>query len=422
MDSSRPFSASPQHPGVVPLPVNFSLEPGHFDVGRIRRIQIETDVPGVREVAYFLARELSNRIGRFVKCGLAEENADYFGTIGLTTATKKVFLTQEGYDLDVKGPLAFVSAPDPRGLLHGAITLLQLIEEDREGGFVVPAVRAIDKPSVPWRAVRIDASRGEISAPALARMVEIAAILRCNGLRLARRADAVRDDAIEALSARCRELGIALLVESGEPRTAGRPFRIIRLTAPAAATAETTNLPAVELEISDSPIPTVEEIHACSPDAYALEEDHRCVGLEAWIDWVPGAPDALLERAYLTRLAAFSEVAWTGSFRRPFPDFRERLAGFFAALDRIGADYDVPPPVGVPELIEFESERAIELIPPLPGSRVEYTLDGTDPRDGSPIATAPLFLREEGELRARTRLPNGKASSVVVATIRRRDR
>lgn len=424
MDPHRPNSAPSLPPGVVPLPANAALQSGRFDFASVRAIHIATDSPTVREVAYFLARESSNRIGRFVKCTTAELGSDRDGTVTLTTETKKLYLSDEGYDLDVGPRVVTISAPHARGLLRGGFTLLQSIDADGERGRAIPSMRVIDKPSVPWRALRIDVSRCECSLPWLARMVDVAAMLRLNAFRLALRADTAPAPWHEDLANRCRERGLDALFDRVTPAPPTRPFRIVRLTAPASASttasANATSLPAEELDLSDSPLPSVEEIHACAPEAYALAEDHRCIGLEAWIDALPDAGEALLERAYLTRLAAFSEVAWTGPFRRTFSDFRDRLARLFAAFDHLGVDYDVPPPCGVPELIEFETECAIELVPPLPGSCVAYTLDGTDPTAGSTIASAPLFLRADGELRARTVLRNGKSSVVVASTIRRR--
>lgn len=408
-------------PAVLPLPSSFAVESGYFDVSRLRRIQIEQDTPALREVAFFLARELSERLGRYVRCLAVEDGADYTGSIGLTTATKKLFLTDEGYDLDVKSPLAFISAPRPRGLLHGAITLLQLIQPDAEGGLVLPTVRAIDKPNLAWRALRIDATRETPPMPWLSRLVEICATLRLNGFRLvlADSTLAPSDALLEPLAARCRERGIDLRIERARPSPSGRPFRIVRLTTTATADATTTTLPGEELRLSDSALPSVDEIHGLAPDKDAMADDRRCVGVEAWVDWIPGASEALLERAYLTRLAAFAEAAWTGPFRRSFSDFRERLSSFFAVLDRLGADYDVPPPCGIPEQIEFDGECALELVPPMPGAYVEYTLDGTEPTIGSPVATAPLFLSHECVLKSRTRLRNGKTSAVITTLVRR---
>jgi N-acetyl-beta-hexosaminidase len=413
---SQPGSESPA--AIVPRPANLQNATGLFDIGRVKRILIETDTPAVREVAFFLARELSARIGHFVRCLAVESNADYAGTIGLTTATKKIYLGDEGYDLDIQRELAFISAPHPTGLLHGCITLLQIVESDREGGFVAPAIRALDKPWLACRGLRIDATRERPPTPWLVRTLDIAAWLRFSAVHLST-GSYFHAFELEALAARCRERGLEFsAVPAPASDSAAHPFRLVRLTA--GSDSRNDSLQADAIEFAEDALPTVDTLHALRPEHFALPEGRQLVGLEAWIAWIPGATPPLLERAYLTRLAAIAEVAWTGPFRHSFAEFRDRLRGAFAFFDRIGADYDVPPPAGLPDSIEIEDACALELVAPLPGAVVEYTLDGSDPANGATIARAPLFLREPCTVKLRTRLANGKTSVVVAIEVRRK--
>jgi hypothetical protein len=413
---SQPGNEVP--PPIVPRPANLQSATGIFDVGRVKRIQIEADTPAVREVAFFLARELSNRFGRYVSCHAVSADADFGGTIGLTTATKKLYLGDEGYDLDIQRELAFISAPHPSGLLHGCIALLQIVEPDREGGFVTPALRALDKPWLPRRGLRIDATREIPPRPWLARTIDIAASFRFSAVHL-RVPPGVPDREFESLAQRCNERGLEFEIAHAEaPPNPTLPFRLVRLIA--GPDSQVSTIQAEEIELAGESLPTVDTIHALRPENFAMPEDRQLVGLEAWIDWVPGAALSLLDRAYVTRLAAFAEMAWTGPFRHSFAEFRDRLGGLFASFDRMGIDYDVPPPAGLPDSIEFDELCALELIPPLPGSIVEYTLDGNDPDRDAMIARTPLFLREPCTVKTRTRLANGKTSVVVAIEVRRR--
>ncbi len=422
-----PDSAHDAQPTIVPQPSNFSAEPGLFDLTRIKAILIEPDLPEVREAAFQLAREVSNRLGRFIRCAALDpdpKKTDVFGCIGVSTATKKMFLGSEGYDLDIKKELAFLSAPNPTGLFRGIKSLLQLVLPDAEGGFVLPAVRAIDKPSTAWRGVRLDLRTAVPPFNWLERFIDLVALLRLNTLRLVMPTGAIPAYSgmqISRLLELSNERKIELLCEpdpSGGEETSP-VFQVVRLSV--GANDDVARAIAEELKPDeDSALPSVNGIWWLKPDELPLAEDRKSFGLEAWLRWPPGIAPPILDRAFTSRLAAFAEMAWTGPFRRTFVDFRHRLGNLFREFDRLGFDYDVPPPGGLPDTVFLDDEIAIELVPPCPGADVQFTLDGSDPTSESPTADRPLFLKTECVVRARTRLRNGKVSVPVTIEVRRR--
>ena len=63
------------------------------------------------------------------------------------------------------------------------------------------------------------------------------------------------------------------------------------------------------------------------------------LGLEfpLWTEWVPNR--LRLDYQAYPRLTAMAETAWTPKERKNLADFRRRLPGFLARLDRLGVHY-----------------------------------------------------------------------------------
>lgn len=62
----------------------------------------------------------------------------------------------EGYRLVVKDGQATITAKTQKGVFYGCQTLLQLIEDARDQGIVIPACRITDYPDIPYRAIHVD--------------------------------------------------------------------------------------------------------------------------------------------------------------------------------------------------------------------------------------------------------------------------
>jgi len=133
-------------------------------------------------------------------------------------------LGAEGYVLDVDGRRALAAANTPRGLLHAAQTLRQMVEV-RGGRARLPGCRIVDWPDFQYRGVMLDVSRFKVpSLATLLWLAETLAALKINVLQLYvehpfawRRHPAVgrgigplAAEEILLLGRRCRELGIEL--------------------------------------------------------------------------------------------------------------------------------------------------------------------------------------------------------------------
>ncbi len=84
------------------------------------------------------------------------------GTIFFSRGARDAGLRAEGYSIEVDGEHVLVSARGAAGLFYGAQTVRQLIARTQTGALVIPLVRIRDWPSMTWRGVQDDVSRGPI--------------------------------------------------------------------------------------------------------------------------------------------------------------------------------------------------------------------------------------------------------------------
>ena len=84
------------------------------------------------------------------------------GTIFFSRGARDAGLRAEGYAIEVEGDHVLVSARSAAGLFYGAQTVRQLIARTQTGALVIPVVRIRDWPSMTWRGVQDDVSRGPI--------------------------------------------------------------------------------------------------------------------------------------------------------------------------------------------------------------------------------------------------------------------
>jgi hexosaminidase len=90
----------------------------------------------------------------------------------------------ESYSLVVGENKLALTAATPLGILHGVETLLQLIQKDTRGGWIIPAVRVEDRPRFPWRGLMIDVSRHFMPLAIIKRNIDGMAAVKLNTLHL----------------------------------------------------------------------------------------------------------------------------------------------------------------------------------------------------------------------------------------------
>ena len=93
--------------------------------------------------------------------------------------------SDEGYALRVSPAGIAVSARDPRGLLHGAVTLWQLLTSDtsRSGPIRLAAVEIRDAPRFAWRGLMLDSARHYQSPEFIERFIDIMTLHKLNTLQ-----------------------------------------------------------------------------------------------------------------------------------------------------------------------------------------------------------------------------------------------
>jgi hexosaminidase len=121
------------------------------------------------------------------------------------------------------------------------------------------------------------------------------------------------------------------------------------------------------------------------------------------------------------RAIALSEVVWSRAEDKNFADFQTRLAAQFPRLDKQNVNYRIPEPAGLQNMVLGAERAKIELTNQLPGGRVYYTLDGSQPDETKTLYDKPfevaLTQGEKAELKTVVIAPNGRKSSIYAATL-----
>ena len=162
------------------------------------------------------------------------------------------------------------------------------------------------------------------------------------------------------------------------------------------------------------------------PKELTQEEQKYILGAQAniWSEYLP--TPASVEYMAFPRMLALSEVVWSSPANKNFGDFLKRMTVNLQRLDKQNVNYRIPEPAGLRNLILGREEIAlIDLRPPIFGSKIYYTLDGSSPDEKSALYEKPfkIDIAENSQVQLKTviMLPNGRKSSVYSATVIRRD-
>ncbi len=115
------------------------------------------------------------------------------------------------------------------------------------------------------------------------------------------------------------------------------------------------------------------------------------------------------------RAMAMAEVVWSPRGSRDWEGFLARLGPRLAELDALGVAYRVPDVGGLEgDVMTLDDRVRLALTSPVADGEVRYTLDGSEPSEGSPLYEKPLDLRvdESGTVvTARLFLPGGRGGA-----------
>ncbi len=126
------------------------------------------------------------------------------------------------------------------------------------------------------------------------------------------------------------------------------------------------------------------------------------LGIQAnlWTEYIPTTEQ--VEYMVFPRMLALSEVAWSDTSTRSWPDFQRRLQDHYRLLQRRDANYYRPStslditaafqPDGRTARVEFQSEQY--------QPQLRYTLDGSQPNSQSPRYEGPFTINKSARIQA----------------------
>ncbi|MEO7674832.1 MAG: family 20 glycosylhydrolase [Pyrinomonadaceae bacterium] len=176
----------------------------------------------------------------------------------------------------------------------------------------------------------------------------------------------------------------------------------------------------------------LEKVYSFEPVPPELNEDEAkfIIGGQAniWTEYMK--TPSQVEYMAFPRMLALSEVLWSQPVNRSFKEFSNRLTANLPRLDKQNVNYRIPEPIGLANRMfpigndKLDTIHLVGLKPPIAGSRILYTLDGSTPNGQSKAWDGPLELSLKPnytiELKTIVVLPSGRKSAVYAATFVRK--
>ena len=139
--------------------------------------------PGAESVAGYFA-ELLQRTAGIALAVRATAGSEAAGDIRFELIEKASDAASEAYEVVVTPRLIVVSAPGPRGLLYGAVTLWQLFDSpELFAPVTAPVVTIKDAPRFGWRGLMLDSARHFQSPAFIRRFIDQMALHKLNVLQ-----------------------------------------------------------------------------------------------------------------------------------------------------------------------------------------------------------------------------------------------
>lgn len=160
------------------------------------------------------------------------------------------------------------------------------------------------------------------------------------------------------------------------------------------------------------------------PTELTAEEAKYVLGGQAniWTEYIETGDK--VEYMAFPRMLAIAEAVWTQKENRNYRDFYDRMLATLPRLDKQGVNFRIPEPIDVGGFLLNDTEAyAFEVRPPLPGSKVYYTKDGSTPTEKSAEAPQKISVFPVGDevvtIKTIVVLPSGRKSQVYAATFMR---
>ena len=135
------------------------------------------------------------------------------------------------------------------------------------------------------------------------------------------------------------------------------------------------------------------------PAGLTPDESKYVLGTEANM-WTEHAPQETVDSKLFPRMLALSEVAWTQPAKKSYRDFHDRLGLQYDRLAYLGVDYGLEKKAIAFSTAFDKSKKdfTITLVPTQAGTRIRYTLDGSQPTVSSPICNGAIVVTSTSEL------------------------
>ncbi|PGH40737.1 MAG: hypothetical protein CRN43_01180 [Candidatus Nephrothrix sp. EaCA] len=166
---------------LLPQPMEASYENSWLSLPSDVSIVLAIDASNrAKEIADVLAYELKERLG--IKAGVRAGTTQEEGTIVFSHEGANVQANPEGYELTIEKNVT-IRAADEQGLLWGAQTLLQSIE-NKDGALVLRRGAIKDQPARKWRGFFLDPARSFLQLDFIRRTIRVMSAYKLNVLHL----------------------------------------------------------------------------------------------------------------------------------------------------------------------------------------------------------------------------------------------
>ena len=165
---------------------------------------------------------------------------------------------------------------------------------------------------------------------------------------------------------------------------------------------------------------TLSTTYTYDPVPSVLTEDEKkyIIGVQGnlWTEFI--ATPGKLQYMLFPRMLALSEIAWTNTSEKDFNNFKNNaVPAHLYSLENQGINFRVPEATNVLDTLMIGSRFTIKLVPPVPGSKIYYTINGRIPDDTDFEYTDPLIFyvpaNEKRELKTVVITSTGRRSLIT---------
>lgn len=168
---------------LMPWPQDIELKDGSFEINDTFIVEFNGPASPLLERARLrLVARLERQTGISIRVNTDEQTNNSGMIIDLSNVSLEGSKqsNSESYHLFVTDHSVVLRAESSLGVLHGIETLLQLVAQDSDNKWVIPAVNITDAPRFSWRGVMIDSSRHYLSVESIKRQIDGMAAAKFN--------------------------------------------------------------------------------------------------------------------------------------------------------------------------------------------------------------------------------------------------